>query len=243
MKTVAIIQARMGSSRLPGKVLLRLHDRTVLEHVIERVRQAKRVDEIWVATTTSQADHIIMSECNKYGVFVHRGSEQDVLGRYYETACLAAADIIVRITSDCPVIEPELIDSILALYLEKQADYASNTQERSYPRGLDAEVFSFEALKRAFLEAVKPEQREHVTPYIYQNPDLFRLESLVHHDNVSHFRWTLDTQEDWELIQAIYDRLYTKGALFSWIDALKLMEREPRLAAINAGVEQKKLEQ
>jgi spore coat polysaccharide biosynthesis protein SpsF len=233
----------MGSSRLPGKIMKKLMDRTVLAHVIERVKAVPEIGGIIIATTTLPQDEIIAAEADRLGVGCYRGSEQDVLSRYYEAAYEAKADAIVRITSDCPVLDPEVVSNIVRIFIENQADYASNTLERSFPRGLDAEVFTMQSLTEAYQSAAKPEQREHVTPFLYQTPERYRLCSYSFDIDYSHYRWTLDTQEDWDLIEKIYERLYAPNRLFTWQEVSQLMQQNPELPQINAHVEQKKLTQ
>ncbi|MEC0234311.1 glycosyltransferase family protein [Paenibacillus kribbensis] len=240
MNIVAIIQARMGSTRLPGKVSLDLLGLTVLERVVKRIKKVKQINKIVVATTDLTSDETIVKLAHKADVEVYRGSESDVLKRYYEAAVTHHADVIIRITSDCPVIDPVIIDELIANYITGSYDYVSNTIERSYPRGLDAEVFSFASLEKAHLEAKNMEQREHVTPYIYQNPDQFSLLSVTCAKDYSNYRWTLDTTEDWELIQQIYTYFKDRDS-FDWQDVLELMEIRPEIALINSHVEQKKL--
>ncbi|QYK69659.1 MULTISPECIES: cytidylyltransferase domain-containing protein [Paenibacillus] len=240
MNIVAIIQARMGSTRLPGKVSLDLLGVTVLERVVERIKKVKQINKIVVATTDLTADETIVNLAHKAEVEVYRGSESDVLKRYYEAAVTYNADVIIRITSDCPVIDPVIIDELIKNYIMGSYDYVSNTIERSYPRGLDAEVFSFASLEKAHLEAKSTEQREHVTPYIYQNPDRFSMLSVTCAKDYSNYRWTLDTTEDWELIQQIYT-YFKDWDSFNWQDIVELMETRPEIALINSHVEQKKL--
>lgn len=241
MNIVAIIQARMGSSRLPGKVLLQLKGHSVLYHVIKRVKAAKEIDKIIIATTNKKEDDEIVNEALKSNVISFRGSENDVLSRYYHSAVNNSADIIVRITSDCPLIDPGIISKAIKTYTEQEFDYISNTIERSYPRGLDVEVFSFDSLYEAYRNAIHPEEREHVTPYIYKHPSQFKIASFNHDLNYSDYRWTLDTPEDWMLIERIYENLYVEDNLFDWTSVLELMEKHPELPLINSHVEQKKL--
>jgi spore coat polysaccharide biosynthesis protein SpsF len=242
MKTVVIVQARMGSSRLPGKVLLPLCGQTVLAHVIERCRRMRGVDEVMIATTQEARDAAIEAEALLLGVRCWRGSEDDVVSRYYEAARSCQADVVVRVTSDCPLLDPEVSSEVLERFIaDKEARYVSNTLERSYPRGLDTEVFEFSALQEAYEEATENLEREHVTPFLYRNPERFHVRSITHPRDFSTYRWTLDTPEDWELIQAIYAELYHRGKVFSWQEAAALMERRPELATINAHIEQKKL--
>ena len=167
-----------------------------------------------------------------------RGEEQDVLDRYYQAARANAADAVVRITSDCPLIDPELVDETVEVFRDEHADYASNVFPRTYPRGLDTEVFSFDALDRAWREAREAHQREHVTPYLYEHPQIFKLASLSGAADYSRYRWTLDTREDLELLRAIYSRFDGRDD-FSWQEVLRLMEREPELAELNSQVLQK----
>ncbi len=241
-KTVVIIQARVGSTRLPAKVMKQLCGKTVLAHVIERVKLACEADGIVVATTTSSGDDAIEQEALRCDVEVFRGSEQDVLSRYFGAAAENTADIVVRITSDCPLIDPQVMDEIIAFY--KQHDYdivtngGSDLSKRTYPRGLDTEVFSFAVLKEAYNNAQKQYQKEHVTPYLYEHGRVFHYMDSA--DN-SRYRWTLDTEEDWKLIEALYDYLYHGKHDFRYQDILAVMKARPELFDINKEVEQKKL--
>jgi spore coat polysaccharide biosynthesis protein SpsF len=240
MKTAAIIQARMNSSRLPGKVLMDLAGDTVLARVVRRLRRANLIDEIVVATTCSAVDQAIVDECQRLRVRIFRGEENDVLDRYYHAAQGIDADGIVRITGDCPLIDPQITDNTIRWFLDQQPDYASNTLERTYPRGLDTEVMTWDALACAWREAHVPYQRTHVTPYLYENPDRFDILAVKGPVDYSDHRWTLDTPEDLAFIRAVYDRLDNDDG-FSWHDALVVLQREPELAGLNRGVMQKAL--
>lgn len=240
MKTVAIIQARIGATRLPGKVLKKLCGRTVLDHVILRVRRARRVDGVIVATTTELRDDPVIAECEHLNVPSFRGSEQDVLGRYFGAAQASGAEAVVRVTADCPLFDGTVLDEMLAVFSGSAADYLSNVQRRTFPRGLDAEIFTFAALSRAHQEATHPHEREHVTPYIYQHPERFRLSSFEGPEDLSAHRWTLDTPDDWRFIQSVYGTLCDN---FSTADVLKLLRDQPELARINSHVRQKALSQ
>jgi spore coat polysaccharide biosynthesis protein SpsF len=240
-KISAIIQARVGSTRLPGKVLKNLCGKTVLAQVVARAGLAERLDNIVVATTTEGRDDAVAAEASRLGVDCFRGSETDVLDRYYKAAMLSGADIVVRITSDCPLYDGHLLDEMLDAYDPAACDYLSNSIERTYPRGLDTEVFSFAALAKAHAEATEDYEHEHVTPYFYRHPDRFRLKNHAQPKDFSHLRWTLDTPEDWAFIAAVYDRLYSGNPDFATADILRLLEREPDLVAINAHVRQKAL--
>lgn len=244
MTILAVIQARMRSTRLPGKVMRHLCGRSVLGHVILRVRLARRLDEVLVATTTQPEDHTIVQEAEHYGVRVYRGSEDDVLARYFYAA--QGADIIVRVTSDCPLFDPQLLDGMIERFQVAQTaglpvDYLSNTLIRTYPRGVDAEIFSYGALRAAHERAREPYEREHVTPYIYMHPERFVLENYASNPNLSHLRWTLDTPEDLRFIEEVYGALYREGEIFSTAAILTLLEGRPELAQINAHVPQKAL--
>ncbi|QGQ94358.1 acylneuraminate cytidylyltransferase [Paenibacillus psychroresistens] len=241
MKVVAIIQARMNSTRLPGKILYKVLNQTLLEYQIERIRRVPLIDEIIVATTTNPGDQPIVDLCRKLGISTYRGSELDVLSRYYEAATLLNADVIVRLTSDCPVIDPFTIDRVISHYLfhASNLDYVSNFLKRSYPRGMDTEVFSIEALRIAQHEATLIHDREHVTPYIYTNSDRFRLEPIQYMTNESHHRWTVDTQEDFQLISKIIESLYPTKLNFTLEDMLALLQEYPQWSQINAYVQQK----
>ena len=242
MRVVAIIQARMGSTRLPGKVLKDLGGETVLARVVKRTRRATLLDEVVVATSILPADDAIARECEALLVACFRGEELDVLDRYYRAAQKFAGDVIVRITSDCPLIDPELIDAAIRSSLDQKADYASNSLVCSYPRGLDVEVFTADALGRAWAAAKGEYQRSHVTPYFYENPELFNVISITgkaDHSNYR-YRWTVDTPEDLELIRAVYKHFGNRDSV-RWIEVLELMAAQPELAALNSHVRQKTL--
>lgn len=244
MKTVAIIQARMGSTRLPGKVLRVLGNATVLAHVVRRSRRAAAVDEVVIATSESPLDDAIVDAGLRLGASVFRGSEDDVLSRYYLAAQRAGARVVVRITSDCPLLDPDVLQAMVARFLAMHrggtpVDYLSNTLARTFPRGLDVEVFTFAALERAHREAGDAAEREHVTPYIYRNPGIFRIEQHRNAVDHSRYRWTLDTEDDWRLLQRIFARLGGRGDGFTTREVLELLAQEPGLAAINSHVAQK----
>lgn len=246
MKTIAIIQARMGSTRLPGKVMKQLCGKTVLAHVVSRVQACPLVDEVVVATTTLPADDVIVDEAEKCGAKWFRGSEENVLERYYLAAKEYQADVVVRVTSDCPLFDPEVLSEMLDYFKTETSqglniDYLSNCMNRSYPRGLDAEVFTFNTLAKAYKEANKPYEQEHVTPYIYEHPEIFSLHGQTWDEDFSHYRWTLDTEDDWKLICEIYSALYKEGEIFTTNEALTLLEARSDLAKINAHVKQKQL--
>ena len=243
LKVAAIIQARMGSTRLPGKILKTVNGKTLLEYQIERVKQAKSIDQIIIATTIENSEQPIVELCEKIGIDYYRGSEQDVLSRYYEATQKYNVDVIIRLTSDCPIIDPGVIDKVVNQYLRNQSsvDYVANTLERTYPRGLDTEVFSFKALTKAYQEAFLSRDREHVTAYFYKNPDLFKLQGVKNEQDYSRYRWTVDTEEDFELIRLIICELYNPDKLFLLEDVIKLLTLYPEWNDINAHIEQKKV--
>jgi spore coat polysaccharide biosynthesis protein SpsF len=242
MNKVVIVQARLGSTRLPSKVLKDLSGKPVLYHVLERIKKTKLVDNIVIATTDLDSDEPLIEYLRENKIDYYRGSSEDVLSRYYESALQYKADIIIRITSDCPLIDPIVIDEIIKIYLENNNyDYVSNTLMRSFPRGLDVELFTFDALKKSFLKAEKKWEREHVTPYIYTNRDLFNVFNFTNKTDQSFFRWTLDTPEDYQLIKEIYDSLYNESKIFTTDEVISLFHRRPELIDINKHIEQKKL--
>ena len=237
MKTVAIIQARLGSTRLPGKVLLDLAGEPMLARVVNRVRRARRVDEVVIATTTEKRDDELASLCAKRGWPCSRGSEQDVLDRYYQAALAHKADRVVRITSDCPLIDPQVIDSVIEGIDLQQSEYSSNTIRRTYPRGLDVEAFTFATLEIAWREDKNPAWREHVTQFIVRHPERFGITQLSYDDDHSHRRWTVDTPEDFALVEKIYNHFGHDE--FTWEDVLKVLAQNPNWELINQGIEQK----
>lgn len=243
MNVVCIIQARVGSTRLPKKVLKKICNKTVLEHDIDRIKKVKNIDSIVIATTTEDKDIEIVNEAKRLKVNYFRGSENDVLARYYFAAKENNADVVVRMTSDCPLIDPGVTEAIIQCYLEKSDmyDYVSNTLERTYPRGLDIEVFSFSALEKAFNEAKLDSDREHVTPYIWRNGEVFRIFQYKNEKDYSDLRLTLDTDEDFELIEKVYGELYLSKKDFDLYDIIDLFNKRPELKMINKEVEQKKV--
>lgn len=243
MKVAAIIQARMGSTRLPGKILKTVNGKTLLEYQIERVRRAKLIDEIIIATTTKDSDDPIVQLCQQLSIPYYRGSEDDVLSRYYEAAIKNNVQVIVRLTSDCPIIDPEIIDETIRVYIDNKnkVDYVSNTLERTFPRGLDTEVFTFDVLKQAHETSKEKIYREHVTSFIYGNPDTFTLKNVSSPNDYSEHRWTVDTEEDFILIKNILQALYPVDKEFKLEDIIKMLNENPEWKEINSHIEQKKL--
>ena len=242
MNIIAILQARMRSSRLPGKVLMDICGKTMIERVVERVKKTETINKIVVATTKKPDDDEIVNECKKIVNTIYRGSEEDVLDRYYYAAKKFGAHAIVRITCDCPLIEPIIIDKVVRAFLKESPDYASNTLERTYPRGLDVEIMTKDALKKAWEEAGKPYERTHVTPYIYQHSKVYNLLSVKNAEDLSAGRWTVDTQEDLIFIRKIYSQ-FKSQVDFSWRDVISFLVKNPKLREINEEIQQKHLEE
>jgi len=237
-RIVAIIQARMGSTRFPGKTLADIAGKPLLAHILERVKASRTINEIVIATTTNSEDQAILHLAAEHGVQAYAGSVDDVLDRFYQVARQVCADIIVRIGADDPFKDPEVLDEIVKYFLvNPELDYVSNTIEPTFPEGLDVEVFSFRALERAWKEARLPSEREHVTPYIWKFPTRFNIANIRHEVDLSHLRWTLDYEEDLNFAREVYARLTHKG-IFLMEDVLALLAAEPALAKINQGIEQ-----
>jgi spore coat polysaccharide biosynthesis protein SpsF len=235
-RVAAIIQARMASTRLPGKVLINIQGKPLLERVIERVKKSKLIDEIIIATTTNEKDRAIIELARAQGLPCYSGSEDDVLDRFYQTAREFHADVIVRITSDDPLKDPEVIDRVVGYFLDNRDkfDYVSNNQPPTYPEGLDVEVFSFNALEKAWQEARKPSEREHVTPFIWNHSEIFRLKNIENYEDLSSLRWTLDNESDLRFMREVYARFNNSAFLMK--DILSLLRAEPEVARINQGI-------
>jgi len=235
---VAIIQARMGSTRLPGKVMLPLLGEPILTRVLRRTARARTLDDVVVATTTLPEDDAIVALVEAEGRPVVRGSETDLLDRYLQAARAHDADAIVRVTSDCPLIDPDVIDRTVLAFRAGDVDYASNALEpRTYPRGLDVEVIARAALERAGREDRDPAWREHATPFIYRHPESFRLLRVAAGDDHADQRWSVGTPEDFALVERIYDAIGRDD--FGWREALAVVAAHPSWVAVNRHVAQK----
>ncbi len=231
---LAILQARFSSSRLPGKVLQPLLGKPMLSRQIERILRSERIDRLVLATSTDPEDDAVAAVAAETGIACSRGSLDDVLDRFYRAALPYQPQHIVRLTGDCPLIDPAVIDGTIWFYLEGRYDYVSNALEPTFPDGLDVEVFRFFALEAAWREAMLPSQREHVTLFINQAPGRFRIGNYGHAGgDLSHLRWTVDEPEDLALVMRIYEALYPKDPAFSMEDILVLLERDPSLMKIN----------
>jgi spore coat polysaccharide biosynthesis protein SpsF len=234
-----IVQARMGASRLPGKPLFEVLGRPLLAFLIERLKACRKIAQIAVATSVLPQDDPIAAIAGKEGAAVIRGDETDVLSRYALACKNLNASSVIRITGDCPLIDPEVVDLAADLFMGSGADYVSNTQARTYPRGLDVEVFSREVLEMMDREAKDPEEREHVTLFIHRHPDRFQMKNFTYSEDASRFRLTVDTEQDFELIRKIFEALYPSNPPFRLADMLLLLKKYPEWAKINAGVFQK----
>ncbi|MFO1257738.1 MAG: glycosyltransferase family protein [Gammaproteobacteria bacterium] len=246
MKVVALIQARMGSERLPGKVLKPLHGYSVLNWVVSRVQRCKKIDQVVVATTSNQRDDKLVRACDELSVDSYRGSETNVLSRFYDAALQYKADVIVRVCCDCPLIDSNLIDLMIEKFIclnkIKKLEYLSNTLVRTFPRGLDAEIFSISALKKANDLAKESFEQEHVTPYIYLNPQIFSIEGYKNNVNYGNLRWTLDTEDDFTFLNALIGMVSTGNKLYlTTNELLAILERNPALIELNAHVRQKEI--
>jgi len=241
MKVVVIDQARMNSTRLPGKIMKTVMGKSLLEYQLERLGRVRSADEVVVATTVNEADHPIAELCEQLRVSFFRGSEEDVLSRYYHAARLYEADVVVRVTSDCPLIDPAVVDHIISTHLTNPDlyDFVSNTLVRTYPRGMDVEVFPFRVLQEACLESVIQGEREEVSPFIHQRPERYRLLNITYASDQSHNRWTVDTPADFDLISRIIEELYPVNSSFSLEDILQLVSLMPELPMINSQVKHK----
>jgi spore coat polysaccharide biosynthesis protein SpsF len=243
-RVVAVIQARMQSSRLPGKVLADIQGQPMLLRVVHRVQRAQSVDWVVVATTTSESDDPVEALCLAEELSCFRGDAVDVLDRVYSAAAAHDADVVVRITGDCPVIDPQIIDLTVRSFLETEppVDLALNrfVDDRTFPVGLDTEVCSFEALETAWKEADQAYQREHVMPYLYDPPGRFRVLHVRNDEDLGSYRWTVDTVEDLAFIRGVFAH-FAPDDKFDWREILALVRSRPDLAALNAGVKHKPL--
>jgi spore coat polysaccharide biosynthesis protein SpsF len=240
MKMVnAIIEARMGSSRLPGKTMMEIMGSPSIQLLIDRLRHAQRIDNIILATTTNSEDDTIEKFCHDYGVICFRGSAEDVLGRVYHAAQKYGADVVVEVTGDCPLLDPWLIDECIDLFIRSDYDYLSNFIEQSYPPGIDVQIFSFAVLEQLHVNAKEQKFREHVTLYILKNPSLFRMHNVYAPPELYCPDWHLELDEyvDYILIKTIYENLYDKKPVFTTTDIVKLLKEHPEWLKINQEVQ------
>jgi spore coat polysaccharide biosynthesis protein SpsF (cytidylyltransferase family) len=236
MRAGAIIQARLGATRLPRKVMLEVLGKSILEYVIERVRASEAINNVIVATSTAKENLAIVNIAEKLGVKAYRGSEQDVLDRFYKAAKEFNLKNIVRITADCPLIDPQVINRVVRHYFKSKADYCSNTLKPTFPDGQDVEVFSFDALDFAWKNALLPSEREHVTPYIYKHPEKFWAVNVKNKIDLSRKRWTLDQKEDFEFIKNVLENLYPIKPDFGMNDVLKFLKNNSSAEEFNRNI-------
>lgn len=238
-RVVGIVQARMGSTRLPGKVLMDISSQPMLARVMQRLALSERLEARVVATSHLAQDDPIAELCEREGYACYRGHPHDLLDRYYRAAEQQGAGVVVRVTADCPLLDPHLVDEIVLAFLQADppVDFAANRlpRRRTYPIGLDTEVCSMAALEAAWREAVEPHQREHVMPYLYEQPDRFRILLLDHEEDLGDLRWTVDTPEDLEFVREVYRRLAPRTD-FGWREVLAVVKADPQLAALNAHI-------
>jgi spore coat polysaccharide biosynthesis protein SpsF (cytidylyltransferase family) len=243
MHKVAIIQARIGSSRFPKKVLAKINGKIMLQRVIEKISESKFVDQVVVATTTSVLDHEIIQYCSEHKIHWYAGSEEDVLARYYETAVKYQAHVVIRITADCPLFDATVLDQGISTFISGNFDYVTNVLPPTYPDGLDFSIFRFSVLKDAFQEASLPSEREHVVPWIWKNCDLengtryraFNIRTTNDADkSISKMRWTVDYPEDLELVNQVYSHFQNKA--FNWVEASQFMLDHPKLFKLNESI-------
>lgn len=226
----------MGSTRLPGKVMKPLCGKPILWHIITRISYSKQIEKIIIATTDKEEDKVIVKLAEEMGVAFYRGSSDDVLDRYYQAARKFNVDPVVRITADCPLIDPEIMDNIIDYYLKGDYDYVSNGLKPTLPDGLDTEVFSFKSLEKAWAEAKKPSEREHVTSYIYNHPELLKIHNYENDVDLSGMRWVVDEEADYQFISEVYKNLYKDGKIFYVKDIIRLLEEMPELLKLNKGI-------
>ncbi|RHX91165.1 glutamate-1-semialdehyde aminotransferase [Leptospira yasudae] len=234
MKIIAIVQARMGSTRFPNKVMQTLAGKPMIGILIDRLSRAKKIDQIVVATSLDAKNDALVAYLDQIGVSSFRGSENDVLDRYYQAAILYNADIVIRITGDCPLVDPDLVDQLVELFFSKRNDYVSNINPPTFPDGVDIEIFSMEALKIAHSVAIKPFDREHVTPFLRENEQFSKM-NLTHEEDLSHLRWTVDEKNDLEVVKNIFDH-FEPRIDFNWKDVIKLYQSKPELFVFNKDI-------
>lgn len=234
---VAILQARTSSSRLPGKVLLPLAGAPMLQRQIERLRRARMIDRLVVATSDRPEDEAVADVAEAAGVASYRGSLDDVLDRFYRAAEPHRPDWVVRVTGDCPLADWDVIDACIRFTIDGGFDYGTNAVEPTWPDGLDAEVFTFAALETAWREADTPLQREHVTPFINRQAERFRIGHLRQEVDLSALRWTVDEPRDYRFVQRVYDTLFPGNPAFTSADILALLADRPELMSLNSGIE------
>ena len=230
---MAFIQARTSSTRFPGKVLKPILGKAMLELEVERARACRTIDRVVIVTSDLPEDRQIAELGKRIGIDVFCGSLENVLDRFYQAALKFKPDHIVRLTGDCPLIDAQVVDEMVRLYLEKKCDYGTNCMPPTYPDGLDAEIFSFKVLQEAWKEASLPSHLEHISLFFEEQPDRFKIENLAYSRDLSALRWTVDEPEDFEFVRVVFENLYREKPLFRMDDVLDLLRRKPELALLN----------
>ena len=240
MNIVGIIAARISSSRLPGKVMLKLGNKIILRHMIDRMKVAKKLDNIVVATSLNPNDDVLYEYCRQNSIDCYRGDENDLIDRYYTISKKINCDVIARFGADCPLIDPKIIDKVITIYLENDFDFVSNhgPPPKTYPEGMTLDVYSANILCEAFHDAKKPSEREHISPFFWNNPKRYRLHRVDYHTDISKYRLSLDYSEDFELIQIIFKKLYNENVIFSLEEIIQFLEKNPKIKKINSHIEQ-----
>lgn len=241
MNVVAIIQARTGSTRLPNKIFLKLANKNLLFHVVDRLKYAKEIDNIVVATTISSNDNSVHEWCKVNSIDCFRGSENNVLERYFYAANKFNADIIVRITADDPFKDFRIIDQAVKILKKNKYDFVCNNSPVSFPEGLDVEVITIDALKTSYLNSTSNFEKEHVTQYIHRNKNMFKIFNIKNKTDLSSYRWTIDTQEDYLFVKEIYNKLYKLDKIFLSENIYELIDKYPQLLSINDKVKKSSL--
>jgi spore coat polysaccharide biosynthesis protein SpsF len=229
----AIIQARVGSTRLPNKVFAEIEGKPLLWHVVNRLKKSKYLDSIIIATSTNAKDEIIENWARENNILCFRGSEDNVLKRYYDTAKKCSVDVIVRITADDPFKDYEVMDQVIKKFLSENVDFACNNNPPTFPEGLDIEVFSMNAITKAYNNAKSTYEKEHVTQYFYKNPDGFNITTVLHTEDLSYLRWTIDEDKDLEMARKVYEKLFTEKQVFLMDDILELINKHTEIPRIN----------
>lgn len=234
MTILCVLQARMSSTRLPGKVLMPILGKPMIGHQIERIRRSRCIDRLVVATSDQPSDDPLAAYCAQIGTSCFRGSLGDVLDRYYQAARAHQPEHVMRLTGDCPLTDPQLLDRIVEQHLREGNDYTSNVHERTYPDGLDAELFTYALLEQAWRQATTPFEREHVTPYMYRTGPAFKRGAVCDRVDRSALRWTVDYPEDFEFVRRVFEALYPSRPDFGMAEVCELLAQRPELSMINA---------
>ena len=239
MNVTGIIAARMSSSRFPGKVMLKVDRKTILQHMIDRMSSAKKLDNIIVATSLNPKDNIIYEHCQRNNIECYRGNENDLIDRYYTISKKINCDIIAKFGADCPLIDPKVIDYVITTYLDNDFDFVSNygPPPKTYPEGMTLDVYSANILYEAFHDAKKPSEREHISPFFWNNPKRYRLHRVDYHTDISKYRFSLDYSEDFELIKIIFKKLYNENIIFTLEEIIQFLEKNPNIKKINSHIE------